>query len=394
MLSIAEICSYLETRGIRYSVVGFSDQIGVYDVDDMSLRLAAKQLGSIFKIGEVTAISPRQSSFSEVLDAATFYDELNEKAKWTVSVYCQERSPPIAEELEEYFADRLRRDGITKAKVVRPDRRTYKEQAVEILSEELLRRRIMGGGFEVIAGCLPSGIYFARTTAISDLEGFRERDFGRPFHRSILSMPPRLARALVNLAGSRPGESVLDPFCGTGTILQEALLVGVDVRGIDVDGRRVSETAENLRWISARYKIAIAGLEDRLFRGDARRLTSYFRSGSIQCIATEPILLPPLKAYPSAPDARKMLEAAFEVYTEALSAMVAVLRRGGRIALVTPLVRTREHEVLSFPFEELVARLGLMYFQPQTGPQLKYPLLEEAKEDQKVVRGVYVVTKD
>lgn len=45
---------------------------------------------------------------------------------------------------------------------------------------------------------------------------------------------PQLAKALINLAGLRPGSIVLDPFCGSGTTLLEAHLNGLAARGCDL----------------------------------------------------------------------------------------------------------------------------------------------------------------
>jgi Predicted DNA modification methylase len=60
----------------------------------------------------------------------------------------------------------------------------------------------------------------------------------RPFS-SPVSLDPKLARTLVNLSGIRPGEHLLDPFCGTGGILIEAGLCGVGIAGTDIDEEMV-----------------------------------------------------------------------------------------------------------------------------------------------------------
>lgn len=66
-----------------------------------------------------------------------------------------------------------------------------------------------------------------------------------PFRRPV-SLPPRLARAAVNLARIRPGDSVLDPFLGTGALLGEAGLLGARVWGIDRDPEMVRGALKNL----------------------------------------------------------------------------------------------------------------------------------------------------
>ena len=68
-------------------------------------------------------------------------------------------------------------------------------------------------------------------------KGFVERrPSKRPFFHPT-AMMPKLARCMVNLARARPGELFLDPFCGTGSILIEAALIGCRVIGLDIDRR-------------------------------------------------------------------------------------------------------------------------------------------------------------
>jgi tRNA (guanine10-N2)-dimethyltransferase len=67
----------------------------------------------------------------------------------------------------------------------------------------------------------------------------------RPFS-SPISLDPILARVLVNLSGIKPGEHVLDPFCGTGGILIEAGLCGIGVNGFDLQEKMVNGCRENL----------------------------------------------------------------------------------------------------------------------------------------------------
>lgn len=82
------------------------------------------------------------------------------------------------------------------------------------------------------------------------------RDFGdrqpteRPFFQPG-SMDPLLARAVVNLAGARPGRTICDPMCGTGGLLLEAGLVGAELVGSDVQRQMVAGTRENLHELVA-----------------------------------------------------------------------------------------------------------------------------------------------
>lgn len=67
----------------------------------------------------------------------------------------------------------------------------------------------------------------------------------RPFS-SPVSLDPVLARVLVNLSVTEPGEKVLDPFCGTGGMLIEAGLCGIQPLGTDSKKEMVEGTRKNL----------------------------------------------------------------------------------------------------------------------------------------------------
>lgn len=65
------------------------------------------------------------------------------------------------------------------------------------------------------------------------------------FHPS--AMPPKLARCMVNLAKPKAGDLVFDPFCGTGSILIEAALIGCNVLGVDIQRRMALGSLKNFR---------------------------------------------------------------------------------------------------------------------------------------------------
>ncbi|MEZ3145070.1 methyltransferase domain-containing protein [Halobaculum sp. MBLA0143] len=77
------------------------------------------------------------------------------------------------------------------------------------------------------------------------------RDFGeraptdRPFFQPG-SMAPLDARAYANLAGAGPGQTILDPMCGTGGLLIEAGLAGSRVVGVDAQTKMVRGARRNL----------------------------------------------------------------------------------------------------------------------------------------------------
>lgn len=56
----------------------------------------------------------------------------------------------------------------------------------------------------------------------------------------------KLTRAMINLTGLHEGETVCDPFCGTGTTLLEAESMGIHAIGLDFDEKMYQMSKENL----------------------------------------------------------------------------------------------------------------------------------------------------
>ncbi|TLS52899.1 RNA methyltransferase [Paenibacillus antri] len=78
------------------------------------------------------------------------------------------------------------------------------------------------------------------------------------------ALSARLARSVVNLAAPEPaGVRAIDPCCGIGTVLLEALSMGVDIVGSDVNPLAV---------IGARENLANFGYPDVVRVADARSL--------------------------------------------------------------------------------------------------------------------------
>ncbi len=97
--------------------------------------------------------------------------------------------------------------------------------------------------------------YF-RVIGVQDIDAYARRDQARPARDARVGMlPPKLAQILINLCGpvSKPA-TLLDPFCGTGVLLQEALLMGFQVCGTDIDERMVKYSEKNLTWLSNNLK--------------------------------------------------------------------------------------------------------------------------------------------
>jgi tRNA G10 N-methylase Trm11 len=163
-------------------------------------------------------------------------------------------------------------------------------QEDELSSIVSLKNNLAGKGIEI-------GIFdgdLGILVGLSNPEEWSERDYGKPASDKYSGMVPhKLARMLVNLVlgqvmtnvkfqmpNKNPNvkiqkESILfksdggkfdirnsdfgfngcqatvtDPFCGSGNILMEAMMLGCDVVGSDKSEKAVSDTKKNLEWLS------------------------------------------------------------------------------------------------------------------------------------------------
>jgi len=89
-----------------------------------------------------------------------------------------------------------------------------------------------------------------------------------------ITMHPRYSRALINIARIKSGAKLLDPFCGTGAMMIEALLMGFSVMCGDKDSRMLSAAELNME----RF-----GVSANIIEGDVE-----VHSGHYDAIVTDP----------------------------------------------------------------------------------------------------------
>jgi len=74
--------------------------------------------------------------------------------------------------------------------------------------------------------------------------------------RQPVAIGPKLAKVMVNLTGAEKNEVIADPFCGTGGILIEAGIMGMETCGWDVSGKMLKLARHNLeRNMVKRWKL-------------------------------------------------------------------------------------------------------------------------------------------
>ncbi|MEM2118222.1 MAG: DNA methyltransferase [Candidatus Bathyarchaeia archaeon] len=133
------------------------------------------------------------------------------------------------------------------------------------------------------------------------------------FHPS--AMLAKLARCMVNLAKPKTGALVLDPFCGTGSTLIEAALIGCRVLGLDIQKRMVKGTLRNLDY----FRIKPEGV----ILADARNppITK------VDCVVTDP---------PYGRSSTTLKRSTKQIVEEVLAAVHGMLSKEQRVCMAAP----------------------------------------------------------
>lgn len=112
-------------------------------------------------------------------------------------------------------------------------------------------------------------LWIGRTIGAQNIDAYTKRDIEKPIRDTNIGLlPPKLAQIMLNLGAwaiaNKPGAkapkpsktlklptpkyTVYDPFCGTGVIPMEALLLHWNVIGTDVSPKAVTDTQHNIDW--------------------------------------------------------------------------------------------------------------------------------------------------
>jgi len=154
---------------------------------------------------------------------------------------------------------------------------------------------LSGRGAEFVALGDGKTNFLGKTLAVQEFEEYEKRDYGRPSRDMLRGMlPPKLAKIMINLSGAPKDGVILDPFCGTGTILSEAIILGYkNIIGADNDAEAIKSAEENLNWLKNNFELPTNNCQ--VFICDAREISKKVGEKSIDAIIAEPYLGPPMR---------------------------------------------------------------------------------------------------
>ena len=155
--------------------------------------------------------------------------------------------------------------------------------------------QLLSKGIEVIVVYSKDKIFVGSSYAVQDVDSYSKRDFDRPCRDMKVGMfPPKLAQAMINMADIESDAVVYDPFCGSGVVMQEALLQNIKSWGSDISNKMVKCSETNLRWLKDNYPITT---DYKVFEADAKQLSEV--PSQTYHVITEGYLGMPLSKIPS-----------------------------------------------------------------------------------------------
>ncbi len=261
------------------------------------------------------------------------------------------------------------------------------------------KNNILADGAEFVVLAKGDTMLVGKTEVIQPFEEFSLVDYGRPERDTIQGMlPPKLARIMINLihvSREITDVTLLDPFCGSGTVLTEALQMGFrELYGSDKNPAAVLATQRNIEWLREKQLVPAGNTHVGTFASDARSLGQHIKPKSLDAIVTEPFLGPNRTGGERRGELQKTLNELTKLYYEALSSWKAVLKPGAPVVMALPIyitgnekhgISVREFESLGYRTEALLpgpilSRLGV--------PETKNHGLYYGRNDQRVWREI------
>lgn len=369
-LSVSEIKSFFEREKTDFRITARIKNGILVETERILQKGIIEHLGGTVSIGEVVS-EGNFDKISRELDEKTLYSVKGNKLNYVLFNF----GGKDYDEIQNYL------------------KRKFREEKLKATEKKLTGRIELQDGkkvSKVSSGLIDEQYFvfldsFGIITENYDYASAEKRDMEKPVRRSELSISPRLAKILINLSQVKKGETLLDPFCGIGTILQEALLQDIKVIGIDKDKSATHDAKINLEFFKFKKE------NYKVINDDS----SVAEISKVDAIATEPDLGELQKKIPTTEKAKELVRSYENLMirvlknlkkntgSEQVQASSNKSRTKERIVFTAPLVETIKGKI-SPDFERIANATGLRIV---LGP------IQEFREKSIVGRNILVFEK-
>ena len=377
-LSIAEL------ERVYKDVTWFSAESALVKTDEFAIN----RLGGTQKAGRVITNLPTtnwQVLSQEIVQhySAKLADS-NSKITLGVSVYGGNVSSREVQKVGLLLKGKLRSKNVSLRLI------PNQEPALSSATSHHNKLGLSNNKIEIIVVLSDKKAVIAESTGAQNISALAARDQGRPRRDAFVGMlPPKLALLLVNLAtAGQANAHLLDPFCGTGVILQEAALLGHPVHGSDISEKMIDYSQQNLDWLQGRLKHQT--LNWQLQIGDATKTNWPLE---INAVATEAYLGQPFSAPPSAAklaEVRKNCQCIISSFLKNLSKQI---KPGTPVVVAVPAwrIRSGENEFSHLAVSEMLENAGFSRINLKNAESHR---LMYSRPDQVVGREILLIIKN
>jgi tRNA G10 N-methylase Trm11 len=231
------------------------------------------------------------------------------------------------------------------------------------------KEKLIHSGLDFIFFIKEKKAYLAFTSACQDFSDYASRDYDRP-QKDLLSgmLPVKLAKMMINISQAKEGEIILDPFCGSGTILQEALNLGYkSLIGADENQQAIINSQNNLEWLIKKLNRDSKNYNIQLYHLSVQKLDKKIPAKKIGIIITEPYLGSPFKSRSNLILRREEIKKIENLYYKAFQNFFSILKKNGRVIIVWPVykIRTDFQEKTIFISETLLKKIKVLGFEQE-----------------------------
>lgn len=325
LISLAELWALLSPKNYQYAAPWFKCEAALEPAKFIA------RLGGTVKICRELGTNLSAKALLDTIDAEL--KNIEGKVEFGISSY--EEKYELIGEWGKIIKTRLKAGGrsvrfVFNSEPILSSASVTKNKLVDHGREFIVRRKSPANSSEALYD-------LALTQAVQPFEEFSARDYGRPGRDDVSGMiPPKLALMMLNLASAKTSAVVADPFCGSGTILTEALLRGYNnLIGSDQAEKAITDTEKNITWFKNKYP-ALAQNTVKLHAVPVEKISTILPAGSVAAIVTEPYMGPPLRGREKPDQLKNSCAALANLYISAFSEFSKILRPNGTVIFVIP----------------------------------------------------------
>jgi len=231
-LSRHEVLEFLKARNREFTETFFEENFLVLETP-ADEKLNIQEFGGVMWLGEITTEGTTEDLVKDIEQ-----NEIIPADKFSYAIFGNQD--------EQIIKDKFK---------ARKKKAMLKHGRQQIKFQDGSKHELPNADFYIFYHKHKDTVYFGIATQDYEDRGVKKRDMKKPARRESLAISPRLSKILINISGAKPRDLLLDPFCGIGGILQEALIKKMNVHGIDKDKTATEGAKQNLKWLTSEYNI-------------------------------------------------------------------------------------------------------------------------------------------